>query len=77
MGRQAGDDQDRPLTRLLRAEHPVPAHRDPLRSPRSPGLGDIDLAARGIDPHRSPHARIRFATGLRPNRKRPCPLSAQ
>ncbi len=46
-----GDDQRRPLTRLLRAEHSVPAHRDPLRSPRSPGLGDIDLAARGIDPH--------------------------
>ena len=41
----------RPLTGLLRAEHPVPAHRDPFRSARFAGLGNIDLTARGIDPY--------------------------
>ena len=46
-----GDDQGRPLPRLLRAEHAVTAHRDPLRPPGPPGLGDIHLSPRGIDPH--------------------------
>ena len=49
-----GDDERRSLARLLRTEHSVPAHRDALRSCRPPCLYDIDLAARGIDPHPEP-----------------------
>ena len=46
----AGDDERRPLAGLVGMEHVVPADRHPLRPVRPPRLGDVDLAARGIDP---------------------------
>ncbi len=45
------DDQRRPLARLIRGDDLVPAHRYTLRPIRATRLGNIDLAARGVDPH--------------------------
>ena len=49
----ARDDERRPLTGLVGIEHAVAADRDPLRQPVArplPDLGDVELAARRIDP---------------------------
>ena len=47
----AGDDRRRAPARLVGGDDPVPAEGDPPRAVRPPALHDIDLRARGLDPH--------------------------
>ena len=50
----AVDDVGRSPARLVGGELAVPAQGDAPGSVRSPALHDVDLAARGIDPHTEP-----------------------